>query len=72
MISPLYLPDEAVPYILFQRTAYLRFTNTQVARLIRKVLPFVSYEKMLGLEAKLGGKMGRPTVAVQYSRRYAE
>ena len=47
------VPDTALKYILFQRTGYLLFTNRAFFRAARKILPFLSYEKMINLEARL-------------------
>ena len=47
------VPDTALTYILFQRTGYLFFTNRAFFRRLRKLVPFLSYEKMIDLEAWL-------------------
>ena len=47
------VPDTALTYILFQRTGYLLFTNHAFFRAALKMLPFVSYERMIALEARL-------------------
>jgi SAM-dependent methyltransferase len=52
----MHVPDTALTYILFQRTGYLRFTNHAFFRAVRKMLSFVSYEKMIALEARLNGE----------------
>lgn len=46
------LPDEAVPYILYQRTAYMRFIHSLPYRALRKVSPFDLYKTTVNLEAK--------------------
>ncbi|MBN1350929.1 hypothetical protein JXJ21_16030 [candidate division KSB1 bacterium] len=47
------IPNEAVKYILFQRTAYLRLANTLPCKLINKVLPFSIYNQIVELESRL-------------------
>lgn len=48
------IPNSATKYILFQRTRYLTFpTRILSSRVIRKVIPPSSYNRMVELEAKL-------------------
>ena len=47
------IPNEALKYILFQRTAYLRLPKTLLFRLINKILPFSIYNQIVQLESKL-------------------
>jgi SAM-dependent methyltransferase len=46
-------PTLAAKYILFQRTDYIALANSSPFRTIRKVLPFITYNFMVELEAKL-------------------
>jgi SAM-dependent methyltransferase len=41
------IPDEAVKYILFQRTAFLKFPNTFTNRWLDRIIPFSLYYKHL-------------------------
>jgi SAM-dependent methyltransferase len=52
----LVIPDAAITYILFQRTAYLRFPIAPVYRLLNKLLPVPTplYNLVVGLEARIG------------------
>lgn len=47
------IPKEAVPYILFQRTAYLKFTHTLLYRALRKLSPVSLYKPTVHLESLL-------------------
>ncbi len=47
------LPDEAVPYILYQRTAYMKFIHSLPYRALRKISPVSFYKPVVNLEAKL-------------------
>ena len=49
------IPDKAVPYILFQRTAYLRYTNSLLYRALRKLSPIPLYKPTVYLESFLRG-----------------
>ncbi len=49
------IPDKAVPYILFQRTAYLKYTHSLLYRALRKVSPFSLYKKTVHLESCVRG-----------------
>lgn len=55
MPDPIRVPDAAVPYILFQRTAYLRFPIAPVYRLLNRLLPFPTplYNIVVAIEARL-------------------
>ena len=53
MIDEMVISNEACKYILFQRTAYLRLTNTFVYRIAKKILPFSIYNQIVELEAKI-------------------
>lgn len=56
MIHPLTIRDAAIPYILFQRTAYLRFPVAPVYRALTKFLPFPTslYNIVVAIEARFG------------------
>lgn len=56
MVGKYRIPDSAAKYILFQRTAYLTFTNSLLFRVIRKLIPAFDYNCMVELEAKLNTK----------------
>ncbi len=53
MLDQFVIPDRAVPYILFQRTAYLRLPVTFLYRYLFKFLPFPTplYNLAVALEA---------------------
>lgn len=46
--------NEALKYILFQRTGYLRFQNTFAYRVFKRILPFSFYNQLVTIEARLG------------------
>lgn len=50
------IPDKAVPYILFQRTAYLRYTNSFLYRALRKLSPIPLYKPVVYLESFVRGQ----------------
>lgn len=60
MNCPLVIPDSAIPFILFQRTAYQSFPRNRLLRLIRKVVPFLTYERMVRLEASMCRERVKP------------
>lgn len=47
------IPNEAVPYILFQRTDYLKLTYSLLFRACGKLLPAFTYNRRVALEARL-------------------
>src|SRR5665811_673575 len=47
------IPDEAVRYILYQRTSYLRLTRTKPFRLAAKLAPGLVYSAACRLESKI-------------------
>lgn len=49
------IPDKAVPYILFQRTAYLKYTHSLLYRALRKVSPISLYKQTVYLESYARG-----------------
>lgn len=49
------IPDKAVPYILFQRTAYLKYTNSFLYKALRKVSPMPLYKPVVYLESFFRG-----------------
>ena len=63
-IERLEIPDAAVRYILFQRTAYLAHRRKFPLKLLWKLLPFVSFERWVALEANLRG----PAIKAMYAR----
>ncbi len=52
-MKPNQIPTSAVKYILFQRTGYLLSVNSLLLRALRRACPFITYNFMVGLEAKL-------------------
>jgi SAM-dependent methyltransferase len=56
MTIPLVIPDQAVRYILFQRTSYLRFPVTPLYRHALRHLPFQLpvYNLIIGAESRIG------------------
>lgn len=55
MTAQYFIPDKAVPYILFQRTAYLRYTHSLLYRALRKISPFSFYKQTVYLESCVRG-----------------
>jgi len=53
MEKNIFVPDEAVKYILFQRTAYLIYQNNIYLNSLVIRMPFFSYNRMVALEAFL-------------------
>jgi len=56
------IPDDAVRYILFQRTAYLRFTRSALYRRFPALVPAALYGPAVALEARLRG----PAIKAEY------
>ncbi len=54
MTDHMVIPDEAITYILFQRTGYLRIPVGPIYRLLNKLLPFETplYNLVTALEAR--------------------
>lgn len=52
---PYNIPNNAVPYILYQRTAYLRFTHSLLYRGLRRISPISLYKPTVHLESLLRG-----------------
>jgi hypothetical protein len=52
-MSPMTVPNEALKYILFQRTACQRLKKTFPYRLLKKILPFSIYNQIVATEAKI-------------------
>lgn len=46
------VPEEAIKYILFQRTAYQLFPHTFAYRMLKKILPFSIYNRAVEREAR--------------------
>jgi len=51
-MNQIVVPDEAVKYILFQRTAYQRLTNTWANRVFKRFSPFSIYNQIVKVDAK--------------------
>lgn len=47
------ISDKAVKYILFQRTGYITYRNTFIVRVLRKLIPFLNYNRTIWLESKM-------------------
>jgi SAM-dependent methyltransferase len=58
MSAPLIIPDAAIPYLLFQRTAYLRFPVVPLYRVLHKLgvsqVPLPIYNRLVAIEARFG------------------
>ena len=56
MNTALIIPNNAIKFILFQRTAYLRFPVAPVYRLFNRVLPFQTplYNLVVAIESRFG------------------
>jgi SAM-dependent methyltransferase len=52
-MSQIVVPDEAVKYILFQRTAYQQFPKTFVYRKLKRYIPFSIYDRVVEAEARI-------------------
>lgn len=50
------VPNDALKYILYQRTDYLCFPNTFTYRVVNKILPFSIYKRVVAIEAKIAPK----------------
>lgn len=53
MKNKLQVPPEAVKYILFQRTNYLRFSNSIFYKAAHKIFPDISYKLLITLESRI-------------------
>lgn len=53
MLKDINIPDEAVSYILFQRTAYLKIVHSLPYRALSKISPASLYKPAVFLEARL-------------------
>lgn len=53
MTAGITIPDDALRYILFQRTAYLVIAKTALFRAIQRLSPWPLYKPVVGLEAAL-------------------
>ncbi len=51
MVDQLVIPDDAVKYILFQRTAFLRLPYTRTYRALSRILPGSIYNRAVAIEA---------------------
>ena len=49
------LSDEAVPYLCYQRTQYLSFTNTPIVQKLLKMMPGRVFKTLVGIESDLRG-----------------
>lgn len=65
------VPDDAVKYILFQRTAYLRFTRNAVYQKLQGVLPASIYGVAVALEARLRRESVKAQYALDLAGEYA-
>ena len=72
MSTTLAVPDAAVPYILFQRTAYLRFPVAPVYRFFNRVLPFETplYNVVVAVESRLRRRQIKTLYAADMQSEY--
>ena len=70
MDHPLLVPDSAIRFILFQRTAYLRFPRNRLIRLIRKAVPLLTYERLVRLEASFRKERVKPHYRLDIADEY--
>lgn len=72
MSTNLAVPDAAIPYILFQRTAYLRFPVAPVYRFFNRVLPFETplYNVVVAVESRLRRRQIKALYAQDMRREY--
>ena len=54
MVHQIEIPNNAIKYILFQRTDYLRFPRTLFYRVLSRLLPFPIYNQVVAIESRLG------------------
>jgi SAM-dependent methyltransferase len=52
-VNQMTVPNEAIKYILFQRTAYQHFPNTFTYRVLKRILPFSIYNQAVEREARV-------------------
>ena len=71
--EPIVVPDAAVPYILFQRTAYLRTPVAPIYRFLNRWLPFRTplYNVVVAIEARLRAAQIKRLYAEDMQREYA-
>lgn len=72
MSDNLAVPDAAIPYILFQRTAYLRFPVAPVYRFLNRTLPFQTplYNVIVAIESRLRKRRIKALYAEDMRREY--
>ncbi len=72
MSAPLVIPDNAVKYILFQRTAYLRLPVTLLYRHFFKLLPFSTplYNLAVAIESRVGRERVKRLYAQDMEQEY--
>jgi len=64
------IPDTAIKYILFQRTAYLRFPKKKLYRLAKKILFFSIYDQLVNVEALIGKERVRTLYELDMQNEY--
>ncbi len=65
------IPQSAARFILFQRTAYIRWSESIAARIVRKVAPPLSYNRMINVEARLRNAQIRSLYAEDISGEFS-
>ncbi|HEY0602581.1 MAG TPA: hypothetical protein VGD58_06705, partial [Herpetosiphonaceae bacterium] len=72
MNKTLAVPDAAIPYILFQRTTYLRFPVAPVYRFFNRTLPFETplYNVVVAIESRLRRRQIKALYAEDMQREY--
>ncbi len=70
VVPKLVVPDDAIKYILFQRTAYIIYINTPWINKIVIRIPFLTYNRMFLLEAKLFKNRTRKLFSDDMMREY--
>ncbi len=53
MSARLGIPNEACKFILFQRTNYILFARAVIYRTLNRLIPAVTFERMVGAEARI-------------------
>jgi SAM-dependent methyltransferase len=73
MAEQMIIPDRAISYILFQRTAYLRFPAAFCYRLLTRWLPFQTplYNIVVAIESRLGVQRIKTFYTADMHREYA-
>jgi len=70
MTTDIHLPDQAIPFLLFQRTAYLAFPKTLVYRALSKFSPWPLIHVVVPFEAALRKRRVTQLFNQDFAREY--